>query len=385
MHYYPLAGRLCHAKDGRLQIQCNAAGVAFFEAESDAKIADFGDFKPPGLRRLVPCLDYNTHVEERPLLLLQLTVFSCGGVGLGLAFNHTVADTFSLTQFVSIWACITRCGTPGVDLDLSYDRDLLRAHYPSVAPAIDHEEFKPPPQMMWGNSSDSNEKGKEIVVEMVKLARKQVDSIRQAANYGNSGPRYSRYEAIVGHVWRSTCIARGLRRDQPTKLHLWNDCRKRLRPPPPLWYIGNSALPVRLVAQSGDLVSNPVCHVASRVRKAIEKMNDKYLRSAINFLNSQKDLGPLRNGLTVYGAGNKFYRCPNLLLISLMGAPIYDADFGWGPPMHMGPAMEGSEGSGFILPGCERDGSVVMAIYLQAEHMRAFKKLVNQPTTMSSY
>ena len=89
--FYPLAGRLQYIDQGlRMELDCNSMGALFLEAESEAKIDDFEDFRPtPDIRALIPSVDYNKPIHELPLVLVQLTKFSCGGisVGLGMVVN----------------------------------------------------------------------------------------------------------------------------------------------------------------------------------------------------------------------------------------------------------------------------------------------------------
>ncbi|CAH9092117.1 unnamed protein product [Cuscuta epithymum] len=70
--FYPMAGRLKRDQDGRIEINCNAAGVLLVEAESDGFVHDFGDFAPTlELRQLIPAVDYSQGITSYPLLLLQ--------------------------------------------------------------------------------------------------------------------------------------------------------------------------------------------------------------------------------------------------------------------------------------------------------------------------
>ena len=43
VHYYPVAGRLRLTESGRMEVNCNAKGVTFLEAETTNIFADYGD------------------------------------------------------------------------------------------------------------------------------------------------------------------------------------------------------------------------------------------------------------------------------------------------------------------------------------------------------
>ena len=72
--FYPMAGRLARDEDGRVEIDCNAEGVLFVEADApDAAVDDFGDFAPTmDLKRLIPAVDYTDNISSFPLLVLQV-------------------------------------------------------------------------------------------------------------------------------------------------------------------------------------------------------------------------------------------------------------------------------------------------------------------------
>jgi shikimate O-hydroxycinnamoyltransferase len=98
-------------------------------------------------------------------------------------------------------------------------------------------------------------------------------------------------------------------------------------------------------------------------------MDNDYLRSALDFLELQPDLSALVRGAHTF-------RCPNLGITSWVRLPIHDADFGWGRPIFMGPGGIAYEGLSFIIPSSTNDGSLSVAISLQAEHMKLFEKFI---------
>lgn len=132
--FYPVAGRLRQIIDDdksrpescRFELDCNAHGVKFLEAELNAELVEFGDkdnnsndennnyllFIPsPNYQYVFPVIDYSKPIQELPILFIQLTRFNCGGISLSLSFSHVVADGQRMAHFLQEWARLAR-GTP---------------------------------------------------------------------------------------------------------------------------------------------------------------------------------------------------------------------------------------------------------------------------------
>ncbi|XP_073035952.1 shikimate O-hydroxycinnamoyltransferase-like [Primulina eburnea] len=362
--FYPMAGRLKRDEDGRIEINCNAEGVLFVEAECDGVVDDFGDFAPTlELRRLIPAVDYSLGISSYPLLVLQVTYFKCGGVSLGVGMQHHAADGFSGLHFINTWSDMAR----GLDITVQpfIDRTLLRARDPPQ-PQFKHIEYQPPPSMKLASKPDTSP---ETAVSIFKLTRDQLNTLKSKTKGEGNTVTYSSYEMLAGHIWRCACKARGLPQDQDTKLYIATDGRSRLRPSLPSGYFGNVIFTATPTAVSGDLESNPVWYSASKIHDALARMENDYLRSALDYLELQPDLKALVRGAHTF-------RCPNLGITSWSRLPIHDADFGWGRPIFMGPGGIAYEGLSFILPSPTNDGSLSVAISLQTEHMKVFEKLL---------
>ncbi|KAH7547504.1 hypothetical protein FEM48_Zijuj01G0317000 [Ziziphus jujuba var. spinosa] len=360
--FYPMAGRLRRDDDGRIEINCNAEGVLFVEAETNSVIDDFGDFAPTlELRKLIPTIDYSGGIHSYPLLVLQVTYFKCGGVSLGVGMQHHVADGFSGLHFVNTWSDMAR----GLDLTIPpfIDRTLLRPRDPPQ-PAFHHIEYQPAPPMKSPRQNTDT-----TTVSIFKLTRDQLNKLKAKSKEDGNTISYSSYEMLAGHVWRSVCKARALPVDQDTKLYIATDGRSRLQPPLPPGYFGNVIFTTTPLAVAGDLMSKPIWYAASRIHDALLRMDNDYLRSALDYLELQPDLSALVRGAHTF-------RCPNLGITSWVRLPIHDADFGWGRPIFMGPGGIAYEGLAFVLPSSANDGSLSVAIALQTEHMKAFEKLL---------
>ncbi|KAK2977999.1 hypothetical protein RJ640_001183 [Escallonia rubra] len=206
---------------------------------------------------------------------------------------------------------------------------------------------------------------------MFKLTRDQLNTLKAKSKEDGNTVGYSSYEMLAGHVWRCVCKARGLPDDQDTKLYIATDGRSRLRPSLPPGYFGNVLFTTTPIAVAGDLQSKPVCYAASRIHDALGRMNSDYLKSALDYLELQPDLKALARGAHTY-------RCPNLGITSWARLPIRDADFGWGRPIFMGPGGIAYEGLSFVLPSPTDDGSLSVAISLQAQTMKLFAKFLHE-------
>lgn len=299
------------------------------------------------------------------LYSMQVTYFKCGGVSLGVGMQHQAADGFSGLHFVNTWSDMAR----GLDLTIPpfIDRTLLKARDPP-RPAFDHIEYKPPPAMKSTNAQ-SGQESTAHAVGIYKLTREQLNILKAKCKEDGNTVNYSSYEMLSGHVWRCVCKARGLSDDQDTKLYIATDGRSRLQPPLPPGYFGNVIFTATPLAVAGDLVSKPTWYAASRIHDALSRMDNEYLRSALDYLELQPNLSALVRGPHTF-------RCPNLGITSWVRLPIHDADFGWGRPIFMGPGGIFCEGLAFTLPSPTNDGSLSVAIGLQPEHLKAFEKLL---------
>ncbi|KAL8487339.1 hypothetical protein ACS0TY_023858 [Phlomoides rotata] len=367
VEFYPVAGRLKKDKD-RVEINCNGHGALFVEAESDSTLNDLGDFGPKTEITLIPKVDYSQGISTFPLLLVQVTRFKCGGVCLGIAMEHQLVDGISSIHFINTWSDIAR----GLDIAMPpyVDRRVLSAREPPQ-PEFSHVEYHPPPPLK--ALQDHNSKiPSEIIYSILKLTHDQLNVLKTHCQ-GDEGNKvkYTSFEVLTGHVWRCICKARGLPEDQESKLSIIVDGRSRLRPPLPPGYLGNAVFKTTHIASCGELESNPLKFIVSKVHEALARMNDDYLRSAIDYLE-------VKGGVDPNARGTGLYKSPNLGITSWARIPFSEADFGWGQPVYMGLGSVPAEGHFIVLPTPGNDGSVLLAMSMQKEQFQVFEKLFYQ-------
>ncbi|KAB5511894.1 hypothetical protein DKX38_028922 [Salix brachista] len=321
--FYPVAGRLARDENGRIEINCNGEGVLLVVADTDSTTEELGEFMPSmKLRQLIPTVDTSLQdISRNPLLLLQVTSFKCGGVCLGVGWHHTLADGTGALHFINSWATLARglsiTVPPLLDRTILRGRVLLRL-WPRlmVKDCADPEQF----------SLFSLVVIKAALSSFNSLISAAVTCSSTASNIG-SETKYTTFEILTAHIWRSVSKARNFQNnDQKTKLRIPVDGRSRLNPPLQSSYFGNVIFIASPVALSCDLLSESFRCTVERIHREIKRMDDEYLRSALDYLEEVGDVSSIPRGSITCA-------CPNLGIGSWMRLPIYKVDFGWGAPL----------------------------------------------------
>ncbi|XP_062080182.1 spermidine hydroxycinnamoyl transferase-like [Humulus lupulus] len=354
--FYPLAGRLrwIEGSGNVLELDCNGKGAKFIEAECESALDDFHNDQLASLtdqyRNLFPDVDYNIPLQDIPVTLVQATRFACGGISLAVSLSHAVVDGQSAFSFISEWASLTR--GEGVN-------DPLRRFL--------HDDGE--------NAVLPKQKTTMVILKLGKLDR---EKLREKANNGLcfdisvADRSYTRFELLAAHVWRCACKARKHEPEQPTSLAICVDSKRRLNPPLPNGFIGNATFDVTATGRSGELVSKPLGHAASIIKATLKKVTSEFIWSAVDYLKYQTDLSMFQSPLPTNRDESFVYQNPNLGIISWLGLPMYGQDFGWGKEIDM-VLGEIEPGSVVLIPDCNDDGSMVVALCLQTDHMDSFK------------
>lgn len=164
--------------------------------------------------------------------------------------------------------------------------------------------------------------------------------------------------------------------DQPTRLSTLVNCRNRLKPPLPSSYAGNAAFPtVTPIRSFNDLICKPLGDAVEDVHKALERVTEEYVMSALDYIDREKDMDLLRYNFH-YPAKSvckgQYKGNPNLFVVSWMNFSYKGADFGLGEPVYCGPGYMDSEGKAFVMNN--NGGDIVVAISLEASCMDKLRK-----------
>ncbi|VAI27039.1 putrescine hydroxycinnamoyltransferase 1-like [Triticum dicoccoides] len=357
--FYPLAGRIGDDGDGRAEVNCGNQGVLFVVARSeDLTVADFHGRPSSKLRRLfVPRM-------EPPSIVcgVQLTFFKCGGVAIGLAVHHFVVDGSSTSHFTRTWAAISRTGDmSAVEAEPPcHHRFLLRPRSP---PAVHPDALSVFCPMV--NLCEPS--GVPLRSEAFVVSKDQLEALKQACG----GRAVSTFCALTAHIWKCVSATRPMPPDATTRLTCPVSIRRKLAPPLPSGYFGNAVIRVGVTSEVRGIVSEELSSVARRIKGTIGRVDDELVRSAIDYFElAERDSRPAQGSLPT----------TELRVVSWLGMPIYDTDFGWGKPVMMMRAE--SEGSGRVYmmdgdgDGDGDGGSVRIIVCLEATIIKEFHDML---------
>nr|CAB3470355.1 unnamed protein product [Digitaria exilis] len=347
--FYPLAGRLGVGEGGRLQIDCNAEDALFAVARADFAGDDvFRDYEAsPEVRQMfvpfVPSGDPPCVIS-----MFQVTFLKCGGVVLGTGIHHVIIDGVSAFHFIQTWTRVSRgldvaaaCGPPPI-----HDRTLLRARSPP-APALDHHPVY------------SNGRPRPFVTRVYSVSPKLLADVKSRC-----APGVSTYCAVTAHLWRAMCVARGLAPSSETRLRVPANVRHRLRPPLPWSYLGNA------VVSGVDVLARPLGFLAQAIKDAVDRVDDAYVRSVVDYL---EVVGYPGKGTPLTPPES------DLWVVSWLGMPMYDADFGWGTPRFVAPAQMPGAGTANVMQCANKDEGIAVLFAMEPDYLECFHEVFYDP------
>ncbi|OAY30655.1 omega-hydroxypalmitate O-feruloyl transferase [Manihot esculenta] len=357
VHYYPIAGRLTISSEGKLIVDCTGEGAVFVEAEANCSITEIGDTTKPDpvtLGKLVYDIPGAQNILQMPPLVVQVTRFNCGGFVLGLCMNHCMFDGIGAMEFVNSWGETAR-GLP-LKVPPFLDRSILKARNPPKT-EFPHHEFAEIEDV--SNTSKLYEE--EMLFRSFCFDPEKLEQLKRKALEDGVLAKCTTFEALSAFVWRARCQALRMLPDQQTKLLFAVDGRSRFVPPIPEGYFGNGIVLTNSLCKAGELQNNPLSFAVGLVHKAVNLVNDSYMRSAIDYF----EVTRARPSLAA-----------TLLITTWSRLSFHTTDFGYGEPILSGPvALPEKEVILFLSHGEERK-SINVLLGLPASAMKIFEELM---------
>ncbi|KAL3501998.1 hypothetical protein ACH5RR_036447 [Cinchona calisaya] len=304
--FYPLAGKII--KDG-FHIECNDDGVYYVEARTNMQLSDL--LKKPEnelINQLCPLHPDSVEMLSKSyVLMVQISIFDCGGIAIGLNASHKILDGLSVSTFMQAWGATAR--------------ESSKQIHPSF---ISSSMFPPIPDLIRNTSimiakhqmKEHNYVTKRFVFDSSALA-----ALKSKAAIANP----SSVTAVMGLVWKSFIVAS----KKKSILYIPVNLRTKCSPPLPPHSLGNIIwLPSANLCVEED--SNlELEYLVNKIRNAIATINTDFIEciKGGNEIHKLKEF----DEKVYYDDQNSKEECIQISSICKTG--FYEPDFEWGKPI----------------------------------------------------
>ncbi len=336
----PAGSRFVRLPDGGLAFEPYEGGCTFRTARSPTDYAD--------TERTTVFLDPVDGREGEPLGRVLLTRTPNGCV-LGVSLSHAVADGYSYFYFLSSWARLFR-GEPFPPP--SHARGAL-------AQAVDGDAAVPGPLDAGGlfRAGPRPEVDRaHLRVDRHVLSRAELVAMHEEAQTG-SPVRLSHNDTAAAWLWKK-CLVEWA--DPDPTLATYLSCPvdfRRLHPAVGPAYFGNAVVLATASIPRGELADAPLGDLATRVRRAVDAVDEAAVRRsllALERLRRAEGLGAMEECHVVHPR-------QGLLLTNLSRLPVPEVDFDAGPPVAFDILTPGVRGA-VALP--EPGGGIDLRVFL---------------------
>nr|QXN66177.1 acyltransferase 2 [Boswellia serrata] len=311
--FYPLAGKI---KDD-LSIECNDEGAYYVETRVNCCLDDFlSQPDLPLVHRFLPCEPVIKESTAGTFVTnIQVNVFDCGGIAIGVCISHKILDGVSLSAFLKAWSSTAL----GCD-------EMIHPNFAasSLFPANDLW-LRDTSIVMWGSLFI---KGNCTTRRFVFDASAITALKAQATNSSMKCP--TRVEAVSAFIWKCAIAAskeksNGIQR--PSLLSHLVNLRRRMVPPISEYSTGNLLWISAAHCMASEEPELP--DLAGEVRDSISKFDGEFVKK----LASDQGHSLMSESLKEIGEFGSKDLVDYFGFSSWCNLGFYETDFGWGKPI----------------------------------------------------
>ncbi|XP_031475472.2 acyltransferase GLAUCE-like [Nymphaea colorata] len=370
VHYDFMAGRLAPTPAGVLEIDCNDAGVVVATATASCSLEWLGELMMPKpeykelVKHLVGHLN-KKNMEDKPLLLLQLTRFQCGGHALACLCNHCTLDGIGIRTFcANLAAC-----TLGKDLLVppNPDRTIFKARVPPKISYPHHEYSKLSPQELSPFSIPGEchadlfmHDGAILTPSSVFIPQSKIDAMKSQVLAAGKLKKVTDFHVVAAKVWKERSLAIGMPDDCTSTMLFPVDVRRHMSPKLGPGFAGNALVPGFACATVLELKSQGLSFCVEKVQEGLERLDEEYIRSGIDWLEVNRGAPRVVDSFSV---------------VAWTKIGFGEEDFWWGKAECLVP-VELKPGLVMLLPGDEGSLGINVCLALPNEQMKAFCQLM---------
>ncbi|KAK3200242.1 hypothetical protein Dsin_023657 [Dipteronia sinensis] len=314
--FYPLAGRYIEDRDS---IDCNDEGAEYLNARVDGQFARFLEQNcdqavDQQLNCLIPFENEALEFSQM-VLAVQVNMFDCGGLAIGVCLSHKVADGFVIFSFMQGWAMACKVGLEEVVCP-SFDMGILFS-------ARDVDKFSIPVR---------EDKGMKPITKRFVFNGDAISKLKAKvmASSGSAVKRHpSRVEVVTAFIWKARIRVSQAKHghSRPSLLTLSYNFREKTSLHIPDNAFGNvfklvlaKYKPTETKFEFPDLVGLIGDAISKTTAECSKTKNpDDLFSSAINSMRElHESLEKMETDICVFTSVCRF--------------PYYEIDFGWGKP-----------------------------------------------------
>lgn len=284
-------------------------------------------------------------------------------MALASHYNHCILDGIAIKEFEENLAALTR----GDDLIIvpNADRTLLRARDP---PMISHPHFE------YSKSTEIQDlftvRGKsrtnfrqslaENQIHVLYLSPQNITSFKKEALKNKNLKNVSTFQVIAAKIWKARSIATNMPEDKISTMLFPVDVRKKVVPELPDGFAGNALVPGFARATVKELVElEDGCHIR-KVQEGIERLDDKYIKSSLDWLEVNKGVPCMDDSFS---------------LVAWWRLGLEEQNFSWGrlkcaTPLTVKPGLV------MLLPGPVDKGGLNVCLNLPEDQMQEFCRIM---------
>ncbi|XP_020206367.1 omega-hydroxypalmitate O-feruloyl transferase [Cajanus cajan] len=327
--YYPFAGRVRPTPDGPgLEVVCAAQGAVFIEASAERYTANDFEKAPKTVThwRALLSLHVADVLKGSPPLVVQLTWLGGGGAALGVGINHCLCDGIGSAEFLNYLAELANGKSEWWSKVPKpvWERHLLnptRGKQTRVDPAS-HPEFERVPDLCGGFMKKVSTGLRPTSVTFDKRRLSELKRLAGCTSEPGESVRFTSFEVLAAHVWRSWARALKFPGNQVLKLVFSVNVRKHVRPCLGEGYYGNAFVLGCAETSAKELEERGIGYGSGLVKRAKERVGNEHVRGVIEWVWERK-------------------ACPDpvgvLILSQWSRLGLENVDVGLGKPVHVGP------------------------------------------------
>ncbi|EFJ10268.1 BAHD family acyltransferase, clade V [Selaginella moellendorffii] len=363
--YYFVAGRIrVNEEQGRVELDCNGAGVLFASASCSSTIRDAGDLRmpnPSARNFLVFPTEMPTEICDVPLVTIQVTRFICGGFIVGILASHAIFDGTAGCEFYDAIARTARGDLNPATMTLNLDRSVFRSSNPP-RPTLDHPELVSmpdvPAKLIFSPAHYHPSKSllPGFSFKLFSFTPAMLDSLKKKALSDGTIARCSSFEALTAHIWQARAKAShdSHATTKVANLFVVVNVRHKVKNFPKD-FVGNAVV----AAPSCDTTVEDLCNATlslcvRKVQAAIRRGTEEYVRSVMDWCEGRHGFIDLPGGM---------------IITPWSKLAFHKLDFGWGNPDYVTSAVHDRKEYVVLLSNCMGDGGLDVFMGMEFEKM----------------